>query len=259
MDNPLEVRWFSILLDVPADGFDAACAFWTAVTATSPGRPLGDQDEYLPLKPAQGDAYLCLQRVGREQPGVHLDLHVDALDAAVAHATGAGATLTSEMDGLRVLASPAGQPFCFIDEIPRFGGARPEPAAFPSGRSLADQLCFDVPAEAFDGEADFWAALTGWPRLRRPEEAGTEFERIGVPEPLPVQFLVQRLDADHDGGPQAPGAHLDLSADDRDAEVERHVALGAGVIRRTAGWTPLRDPVGQPYCVTGRPTGVRIT
>jgi len=252
----MEIRWLSILIDVPARHVDAARAFWTAVTDTTPGRPLGDEDEYLPLQPAEGDAYLCLQRVGRDTGGWHLDLHVDDLDAAATHATALGAALLNAVDGLRVLATPAGQPFCLIDEPPAGGGRRPAPPRFAGGRSLADQFCFDVPAGDFDREADFWAALTGWPRLRRAEEAGTEFDRIGVPERLPAQFLLQRLGADDSEGPHA---HLDFSADDRDAEVDRHVALGAQVIRRTEGWTTLRDPAGLVYCVTGRPTGLRIT
>jgi len=38
-----------------------------------------------------------------------------------------------------------------------------------------------------------------------------------------------------------------------DAEVERHVGLGASVVRRVPGdWTTLRDPAGREYCVTGR-------
>lgn len=257
--DPMEVRWLSIMLDVPADRMPAACAFWTAATATTLGAPSGDDGEYLPLEPADGDAYLCLQRVGRATAGWHLDLHVDDLDAAVARATGLGAALTNAVDGLRVLATPGGQPFCFIGEQPARGGRRPAPPRFPGGRSLADQFCFDLPAGEFDRDADFWAALTGWPRLRRQQEAGTEFDRIGVPERLPAQFLFQRLGPDEADDIGGTHAHLDLSADDRDAEVERHISLGAEVVRSTEGWTTLRDPAGLVYCVTCRSTGVRIT
>ena len=47
-------------------------------------------------------------------------------------------------------------------------------------------------------------------------------------------------------------AHLDLAADDRDAEVARHLALGATEVARARGWTVLTDPVGTTYCVTRR-------
>jgi hypothetical protein len=128
------------------------------------------------------------------------------------------------------------------------------PAAWPGGRSIADQLCFDIPAADFDAECSFWSALTGWPRIVR-DSGHDEFERLAVPEPLPVEFLFQRLGAgDIDGS----RAHADLSSDDRDAEVERHAQLGATTIRRTSGWTTLRDPAGLIYCVTDRPPGERV-
>lgn len=43
--------------------------------------------------------------------------------------------------------------------------------------------------------------------------------------------------------------HLDLSAPDREAEVRRLLALGATVWRREAGYTTLRDPEGNPFCI----------
>jgi catechol 2,3-dioxygenase-like lactoylglutathione lyase family enzyme len=58
-----------------------------------------------------------------EQPGeqhkmIHLDIQVDDLDAAVAHALAAGARLAAHQPrpDLRVLLDPAGHPFClFLD------------------------------------------------------------------------------------------------------------------------------------------------
>jgi hypothetical protein len=44
--------------------------------------------------------------------------------------------------------------------------------------------------------------------------------------------------------------HVDLVADDRAAEVERLVALGASVHRRFEGHTWMRDPEGNDFCVT---------
>jgi Glyoxalase-like domain len=42
-----------------------------------------------------------------------------------------------------------------------------------------------------------------------------------------------------------------------DAEVQRHVELGARVVRRVPGdWTTLADPAGREYCVTGRSPGL---
>lgn len=45
---------------------------------------------------------------------MHLDFQVSDLDAAVEHAVALGATLADHQpqDGMRVLADPAGHPFC---------------------------------------------------------------------------------------------------------------------------------------------------
>ncbi len=43
--------------------------------------------------------------------------------------------------------------------------------------------------------------------------------------------------------------HLDLAAVDRAAEVARLVALGATFWRSAAGYTTLRDPEGNPFCL----------
>ena len=59
-----------------------------------------------------------------------------------------------------------------------------------------------------------------------------------------------------DGDESIP-IHLDLNADDRDAEVARLVELGATVVetnRRVTGefteeWTVMRDPKGNGFCI----------
>jgi hypothetical protein len=132
--------------------------------------------------------------------------------------------------------------FCIVGH----GGAhRPPPVLWPGGRSLVDQVCLDIPPSRFDDEAAFWHELTGWPAVSRDH---AEFARLGRGPGMPLQLLLQRL---HEEQPVVT-AHLDLACDDRDAEVARHVDLGASVVRRTDGWTTLRDPAGRVYCVTDR-------
>jgi Glyoxalase-like domain len=43
--------------------------------------------------------------------------------------------------------------------------------------------------------------------------------------------------------------HLDLTADDADAEAERLTALGATVLARYPGWITLADPEGNEFCI----------
>ena len=63
-----------------------------------------------------------------------------------------------------------------------------------------------------------------------------------------MRFLLQRLEDDE--GPVR--GHVDLSALDRAAEVERHRGLGAREEGPGDGWTVMRGPAGHRYCVTDR-------
>lgn len=93
------------------------------------GWPLRDDDpEWATPRPEDGGAGLSSQReddhvppVWPAGPGdprmqVHLDIEVDDLDAAVALAVEAGATVArfQPQDGVRVCLDPAGHPFCLF-------------------------------------------------------------------------------------------------------------------------------------------------
>lgn len=43
--------------------------------------------------------------------------------------------------------------------------------------------------------------------------------------------------------------HIDISAADRQAEIRRLLALGATVAREAEGYTVMRDPEGNQFCV----------
>jgi Glyoxalase-like domain len=47
-------------------------------------------------------------------------------------------------------------------------------------------------------------------------------------------------------------SHLDLACDGVEAEVDRHLGLGARVVRRMQYWATVEDPTGRHYCVTRR-------
>jgi hypothetical protein len=232
-----EPFWLTFFADLAADEWEAGTAFWLAVTGYALSAPRGEHGEFATLVPPEGDDHFRVQRVGGDS-GVHLDLHVRDLHAAVGTAVSLGATLV-DFPGHAVLRSPAGFGFCFVGE----GASRPAaPAAWPSGhRSLVDQLAIDIPAVAYDAEVRFWSGLTGWPA--RP--AG-EFARLMTPAALPVRVLFQEISEGPIGG------HLDIATDDREAEVARLTALGAVPGAGGARWTVLRPPAGPPCCVTDR-------
>jgi hypothetical protein len=237
----MTARWMTAMLDTPR-GVDVE-AFWQAATATSVSARRGARDEFATLQPVGGDAVLRVQDVDGGQAGVHLDVHVDDVPAASARAVELGASTVRNDGDLVLLRSPAGIVFCLV----RYRGEQVPPPAvtWPAGhRSLVEQVCLDIPEAVFDREAEFWSALLGWSRSHGELP---EFDDLVRPAGMPLRLLLQRLAT----GDRA-GAHLDLSCDDRDAEVRRHVALGAIVGRRTGGWTTMQDPAGREYCVTDR-------
>jgi hypothetical protein len=241
----MAVRWVTGFLDTPGGSAGAAEGFWAAVTGSglSPRRGGG---AFATLLPAGGDAFLRVQVVGGGPARCHLDLHADDVAGLVRHAESLGAEPVHREADLVVCRSPAGLSFCVV----RWAGERVRPAAVSwSGgqRSLVDQMCLDLPRAGFDAEAGFWAVLTGWER----RAVGlSEFAVLQRPQGQPVRLLLQRT------GGAAAGMHLDVACDDVAAEVARHVALGAAVVRRVPDdWTTLRDPAGREYCVTARSPG----
>ncbi|WP_433290898.1 VOC family protein [Actinoplanes sp. CA-030573] len=236
----MRIRWITGFLDTPSR---VAEPFWLAVTGTTLSARR-DGGVFATLVPAAGDACLRVQVTGAGRPGAHLDLHVDQVPAAASEAVRFGATVVVDTADLVVLRSPAGIAFCLV---PWHGEAvRPAPVTWAGGQSsTVDQLSLDIPGRAYEGEVAFWASLTGWAPVRSDHP---EFGFLSGGPAMPLRLLLQRL------GDGAPGVHLDLACDGVDLEVDRHVALGATVVRRVAGeWTTLRDPAGREYCVTGRP------
>ncbi|MGY1703895.1 VOC family protein [Geodermatophilus sp. SYSU D00697] len=87
-----------------------------------------DTPEWATLRPEDGGPGLSFQREEQHVPPVwpardgdprmqlHLDIEVDDLDAAVALAVEAGATVADvqPQDGVRVCQDPAGHPFCLF-------------------------------------------------------------------------------------------------------------------------------------------------
>jgi Glyoxalase-like domain len=101
----------------------------------------------------------------------------------------------------------------------------------------------------------FWSAVLGRPLAAEPEP-DADFAMIGGPDhETPggtVNWLFARV-------PESKTAknrmHVDLVADDREAEVDRLIGLGANRLadRSEYGhvWTVLADPEGNEFCVAG--------
>jgi catechol 2,3-dioxygenase-like lactoylglutathione lyase family enzyme len=110
--------------------FYARLLEWT-VTADDPPRPGGPPEAgWAQLRPPEGRRGPTLNfeyeaeyvrpvwpsEAGRQHITQHLDILVEDLDAAVAWAVAAGATLADfqPQDDVRVMLDPSGQPFCLF-------------------------------------------------------------------------------------------------------------------------------------------------
>ena len=94
--------------------------------------------------------------------------------------------------------------------------------------------------------AGFWSQV-----LRRPVDgdANQYFATIGAADPGPTLMFL-KVDEDKSAKNRC---HLDLSADDRDVEVQRVLGLGASAVsehkEHGLHWTVLRDPSGNEFCI----------
>src|SRR3954471_7490368 len=96
--------------------------------------------------------------------------------------------------------------------------------------------------------ADFWSAVLGL--TERIEHDGEVV--LADAEWRYPRLTFQPVD---DVARRANRVHVDLTADDRTAEVERLRGLGAGVVRDVSmddgwTWTVMTDPDGNELCVT---------
>ncbi|MEE8599547.1 haloalkane dehalogenase [Euzebya tangerina] len=240
----MRINWITAMIDVPASARQRTDAFWAAVTATTPGPARGEQGQFVTLEPRSGMAVLKRQ-VLDEQPRIHLDLHSDDPFALRDRAVDVGAEHVADHEDFAIVRSPAGVLLCTVPH--RITGHRPAPIDWPGGsRSRLDQVCVDVDPAVFEDEVAFWVGLTGWSTGKF---SRSEFLSLERPVQQPFRILLQRRDLPT---PDRPPAHLDIASDNTDAEVDRHLDLGARVVGRFDWWTVLEDPAGLHYCVTRR-------
>ena len=116
-----KAQWWGSVLDAP-DAVELA-RFYARLLGW---RVAKEEPRWAAVAPPEGVAYLGFQTSpeyvrpvwppaeGRQQMMMHVDVEVDDLDAAVAHALEAGATMAEHQpqDDVRVMLDPAGHPFC---------------------------------------------------------------------------------------------------------------------------------------------------
>ena len=104
-------------------------------------------------------------------------------------------------------------------------------------RSRLGCVVIDCTADKVQAAAEFWgAALGGKVEL----DEGGKYAEISDQGELKV--LVQAVD-------HATRVHMDIEADDKEAEVARLEALGAKIVARIQRWIVMEAPTGHRFCV----------
>lgn len=108
-------------------------------------------------------------------------------------------------------------------------------------RSKLEGFIIDCRTDDLAGAADFWAAALGMQAQVLPGEEGDKYVRLVAPgESLHIE--VQTVD--HESR-----VHLDIGADDIEAEAARLEKLGARRVAKIQGWIVMQAPTGQRFCV----------
>src|SRR5688500_6795480 len=108
-------------------------------------------------------------------------------------------------------------------------------------RSRLAGFIIDCRTTDVDGAARFWSEALGMATESLPNPEGDNYVKLVVPgERLHIE--VQAVD--HDSR-----VHLDIEADDVEAEVRRLETLGAKRLTRVHTWVVMEAPTGQRFCV----------
>jgi catechol 2,3-dioxygenase-like lactoylglutathione lyase family enzyme len=187
---------------------------------------------------------------------IHLDVNVPDREADLQRLLGLGARLVETKshqvgelsETWTVMRDPEGNGFCIQsppDTSSRYIGNVTFACADPTALGR------------------FWAEALGWPEeevdeafLQKLRDGGIdERELTGFYVTRPPgggrpRFLFQRREKSR---PDSYPLHLDLHADDREAEIARLLDLGAAEFQTQTSedrmWTIMRDPEGNPFCV----------
>ena len=108
-------------------------------------------------------------------------------------------------------------------------------------RSRLAGLSIDCRTDDLDRAADFWTSALGMP-IKRPAES-TDPNYVTLNSAARDLYVeVQRVD--HDSR-----VHIDIEADDIEAEAVRLEGLGARRVGQVSTWLVMEAPTGQRFCI----------
>lgn len=109
-------------------------------------------------------------------------------------------------------------------------------------RSRLAGFIIDCNTDDLDTAADFWSRALGCSIADRDAGDGTAQYQMFGDTPGDLHIEVQKVD-------HPSRVHIDIEADDVDAEAERLEKLGARKIGFVKRWWVMEAPTGQRFCV----------
>jgi len=109
-------------------------------------------------------------------------------------------------------------------------------------RSRLGALVIDCQSDDFDRDIAFWGAALGGTGKRDTTPGDEHYARVVQDDPDEVQIILQKVD-------HPSRVHLDIEADDIEAEVVRLEKLGARRVAQIKGWWVMEAPSGHRFCV----------
>jgi hypothetical protein len=106
--------------------------------------------------------------------------------------------------------------------------------------SRLSTFVIDCRTEDLDAAATFWSRALGRP-LAPPEPDSPRYRAMQTPQQEPLVLLQQ---VEHPSR-----IHLDIEADDIEAEVRRLEGLGAKRVEKVHTWWVMEAPTGHRFCV----------
>lgn len=108
-------------------------------------------------------------------------------------------------------------------------------------RSKLCGFIIDCHGRDLPGAAAFWSGALGMPTRQLPGAEGDSYVRL-MDSQHGLHIEVQQVD-------HPSRVHLDIEADDIEAEVRRLEALGARRVAQIQSWWVMEAPTGQRFCV----------
>jgi predicted enzyme related to lactoylglutathione lyase len=108
-------------------------------------------------------------------------------------------------------------------------------------RSRLAGFIIDCQTDDVQGAAGFWSKALGMATEILPGQEGDSYVKLKVPD---ERMHIEVQSVDHESR-----VHLDIEADDIEAEVRRLEGLGAKRLKKVRTWVVMEAPTGQRFCV----------